>query len=514
MPGTPVALGPFSGGLNNAAGSGEGISDKEVFRLENLEVEKDNGSLVNRPAIRSFTFSGIASPTGIRLIGTFLPENGNKYLIASVGTVVWVINADTGVAAASRTSLTSICCVQYQNRLYVVPTTSGGTGGYWSDALAWTAVASMPTGDAVVLYKERIWIAAGISSTTNTSRFSFSAIGDGTTWGGSDFIDVAKGNGQKLVYMTTTANDIILFKEHSTYRFGYASDPAKADISLIDEKIGVPAPNCAVTYNNNTIYVLHDNSVYELYNNSYTRISDSINMNQVTDASLYAADVYGLTLHRDRLFVRYYSNMYVMTLRNQKWSTWVTDRKFSKVVSIPSSDIGLDTAYMHSATSDLPGELYFFVDNRTSGVGDDEEFDCAITTKTYDFDVPHQYKLMFMWMLQIATSANVTSEINIPNSSAPPTWYEWNQTYTWFSINAAAVEWSSATVVSSGSTVTPTLGQYGRKIIKIPKKQRFRQAFFTVTTPAVANAVADSSVKIFDLTIFLAQKEHVVRETS
>lgn len=515
MPGTAVALGPFAGGLNNASGSGEGIDDKEVFSCLNLEVALDGGSLVNRPAIRQFAISGISPADGIKLIGTFLPENGERYIVAAVGDVVHVIDVSTGASAANHTTLTATCCIQYQNRLYVIPqATSAGDGGYFDEALTWTAVAAIPRGDAVVLYKERIWVAAGITATSNTSRFSFSAVGDGTTWGGADFIDLAKGNGEKLVYMTTTANDIILFKEHSTWRFGYASDPAKADTTLIDNKIGVPAINCAVTYNNNTIYVLHDNSVYELYGGVYTRISDKIELTQVLDNTLYSTDLYGLTLHRDRLFVRYYSNLYVLSLRTQKWAQWSSTRKFSRVVSIPSATIGLDVAYAHSASTDTAGELFTFIDDRTTGVGTDETFTCSITTKTYDFDVPHKFKMINMWQLQIATSSDADGSFTIPNSSIPPTWYEWGQTYTWYSINAAGITWNNQTAVTSTKTVTPTGGAYGRKIIKYGTKQRFRQGYFTISCPAVANTVLDSSVKLYDITVFLTQKQNVVRETT
>lgn len=524
MPMTPVALGPFSGGLNNAAGSGEGIDDKELFLLENLEVERDGGSVVNRPAIKDFAITGVAAGTP-KLLGTFLPADGRKYLVVveSTGGIVHLINSVTGASVSATTGgrLTN-CCIQYQERLYVITKTgSTAVGGYFDNAATpvWHDVAALPKGEAAVLYKERIWIACGASEVTNPSRFYFSAIGDATTWGGTDYVDVAKGNGQKLIYMTTTNNDIILFKEHSTYRFGYATDPAKADISIIDERVGVPAPNCAVTYNNNTIYSLHDNSVYELYNNVYTRISNKINMVQAIDATIYSDDVYGLTLYRDRLFVRYYSNIYVYSLDVERWSTWKSTKKFSKVVSIPSASIGLDVAYCHSASTDTPNTLFTFIDDRITGVGSSgvngETFTCKIQTKTYDFDVPHLYKVMSHWEVQVATSTAVTAASNMPNSSASPTWYAWNQTYTWYSINAAGITWDSKITLSVGSTVNPAGGQYGRKMLKIPKKQRFRQVYFTLETNAVtAGPTFDSSVKIYDLTVFLSQKEHLVKETT
>jgi hypothetical protein len=118
-------------------------------------------------------------------------------------------------------------------------------------------------------------------------------------------------------------------------------------------------------------------------------------------------------------------------------------------------------------------------------------------------------------MLQIATSSNTTAMMTVPNSSVPPTWYEWNNTYTWYSINAAGVTWNNQTAVEFSQIIQPSAGIYGRKLLKLGTKRRFRQTFFTITTAASATSSAtDSAVKIYDLTVFLSHKEHVVKETT
>lgn len=521
MPGgKSVSLGPFSGGLHNSSGTGEFIDDKELFALQNLEVDLD-GSLANRPAINTLaTPTGLTDATGLRVIGSYLPADGRNILVLAntTGSVMLVDTASNTQIAVQ--TVTAIACVQYKDNLYICGTpVSGTTGGFFSIATAfaaptWTAVAGMPQGEAMVLYKERLFIAAGIGSTgVVTSRIWWSSIAAGNTWDlVAGFADVEPGNGQKIVTMTVLNQDIIIFKQHSTYRFGYSSSIAKFDLSKVSATIGAPGPNCAVTYDSNNVYVLHDNNVYELFNYNYTKIGKQIKLAQIINGSFYATDNYGLSLYRDRLFVRYYSNLYVYSLVTKTWSQWVTTKFFSRLVTIPSSDIGLDTAY--ATSSNAPGTLYYFRDDRVTGIGTAESFTCTVITKTYDLDIPHLYKVLFWWGLQIATSGTITATVTVPNAGANYTWDFWKATYTWATILASTVKWSNNDIVMTQNVITPTLGKYARKFLKLGKKMRFRQINFTVSADAQTNTVGDASVRIFDITILTGSKETVVKQTS
>lgn len=528
--GVSTKLGPFTGGLHNSSGSGEYIGDDEVYELVNMEVDSD-GSLVNRPQINDFVINpGSFSAVGISFIGTYLPSDGRKFVVANFpsSNVVALINTATGAANQwfSTTGLNSVCCIQYANKLYVVPdVTSTVPGGYFDvptpTTATWTAVAAMPQGQAIAVYRERAWIACGLSATTNTSRFFFSSVADPGTWAGSDFVDVVPGNGQKLVSLVRLGNDLVLFKEHSTHRFTYTTDPRKAELSEIDATIGCPSVNCVVVYNNNSIYTLHDNSVYELFQYTYTRISALVNMDQVTDGTMYAKDQYGLTLHRDRLFVRYYSKLYLYSLRVKRWCTWETTKNFSKVVVIPSASVGLDTAYAHSATSTNPGKGFYFQDDRKtlySGPGDvtNEIFTARIKTRTYDFDIPENYKVMFWWGVAIATSGNFTASSTLPNANPSMSWAQAQATYgSWAAAIAAGVTWAANTNVVTNTVTAPTLGKYARKFVKLPKKMRFRQIYYTLVCDVITNGgIADATLRIYDLTVHVKQKQSVVKGTS
>lgn len=520
--GPRLKLGPFTGGLHNSSGNGEYIDDAELFELVNLEVDTD-GSLVNRPEIFDFAVTGV-DMTNATLIGTYLPTDGRQFIVANcpVTGKVSLINASTGALVLATTlTVESFCCIQYANKLWVIPSnTSPNSGGFFDvptpSTVTWTATASIPKGEAVTLYRERIWVSCGLGATTNTSRFFFSAVGDPTVWNGTDFIDVVPGNGQKLVSLVRLGNDLVLFKEHSTHRFTYTVDPRKAELTEVDSSVGVPALNCIVVYDNNTIYVLHDNSVYEMFQYTYTRISELISMTQVSDLSLYAKDQYGLTLHRDRLFVRYYKNLYVYALKVKRWSTWETTLKFSKVVVVPSSSVGLDSAFMHSATSAKAGKVFRFQDNRQVQNTTAGGFTARVTTKTYDFGVDQAYKVLFWWGQSLATSGNFTAELHVPNLANNITWDQAKALYgTWSVAQAAGIKWSTAAGIVISKIIAPTLGTYARKFIKLPKKVRFRQLFFTTTYDIISNGgIADASLRVYDLTVFIKQKEGVVRETS
>jgi hypothetical protein len=477
-----------------------------------LEVDSDK-SLANRPAIAELATSGVTGiASGVRIIGTYLPDDGRKFLVLAVGTAVWLVNADTGVAAISQGILSSVC-VQYKNRLWVIPQTAG-QGGFFdaptSTTLTWTAAVNIPRGDAAVIYKERLFITGGATGTTNNSRINYSDVGDFTAFPGASNVDVVPGNGQRLVFMIVTSQDIYLFKEHSTYKYGYASDPARADITLISNNIGVPAVNCAIVYNNNTMYVLHDNSVYELYNGTYTKISTNIAMEQTLDPDLFAADTYALTLYRNRLFVRFYSRLYVFNLELQRWSSWETARKFSKLVVIQRADNGLDTAYAATATSALPGKLFFFRDDRITNVGITEDFECRIVTKLFDFSVPTHFKRLFYGGLQIATSGTTTIRSKVPNAAKGDTWDDF-ALLTW---NPVGKTWGGSGDVINDDVILPAQGEFARKVIKCLGKMRFRQIQFTITTAAETNTVANASVRIYDLTVNLLQAETIVKGTT
>jgi len=259
---------------------------------------------------------------------------------------------------------------------------------------------------------------------------------------------------------------------------------------------------------------MHDNSVYVLYNYQYEAITDKIAMRQTFDADLLAPDTYGLTIFRNRLFVRYYANMYVLSLKTNRWSRWTSPRKFSRLFIVPSASVGLDIAYAMSGSGLLAGSIFFMRDSRTDGIGtgtNQETFTCSIQTKTLDFDIPYAYKVMTKWGLSIATLSATICKTNIPNAGQNITWAQW-ASQTWASLSGTM--WSNnAKVIISTSRVSD-LGDYARKYLKLLGKQRFRQVYFTVDTDTAPNTVGDAVVRIYDITVHLVPRAEVTKGTN
>lgn len=532
MPGQEVKMGPFSKGLHNSSGSGEFIDDAELFDLVNLEVDLD-GSLANRPAILTTTPGGIA--TRFKIIGTFFPSGGQRYLVVSYGTsfgTTGLYNIAANSITVSR-AIKSNDSVQYNNNCYIVPASdaTAGTGGYWNSAVtpAWTASTNMPNGDCAVIFKDRMCISAGLAAPSISDSFVYYScllhpetwVGDPTPPAGdvktndAGNFSVEQGNGQRAISIIVMNNDLVVFKEHSTFRWTFSSDPTKGDLSKISSTIGTPTINCVVSFDNNNLYLLHDNSVYELYNYSFTDLSNTIRMDPVVDSDIYSDSNYGLTIFRTRLFVRYFNQLYVFSLQTGRWSRWSSVRKFITLTELPNPQ-GQDVAYASSISISAPNLLLSIVDDRTTNVGTVENFNCSIITKTYDFDISWAFKVMFWWGMTIATLGQTTVVANVPNATFNYTWNELAAIYpSWQTAKDAGIKWSNNPPTIANSSYPAEKGSFARKFLKFNKKVRFRQIFFTVTTNVVNNfSAGDSCVRIYDMTAFVNQKETVVARTT
>lgn len=531
MPGTEVTLGPFTKGLHNSAGSGENIDDAELFDLSNLEVDTD-GSLVNRPAISTLIPTGFSGR--FKIIGTFFPTGGAKYLVVSYGTgfsTTGLFDINANSIKVSR-ALKANVAVQYNNNLYIPPASDGtvATGGWYDNSAtpAWTTVTYMPNGDDAVIFNDRMWLAAGINGgATNDSTVWYSCFLNPQTWKGdpnipsnvtsndAGFITAEQGNGQRAVSLLVMASDIIIFKEHSTFRFNYGTDPAKGIISKVSSTIGTPALKCAVSFDNNNAYVLHDTSVYELYNYTYTKLSTPISMTQVADSDLFSDANYGITLFRNRLFVRYYSKCYVFSLITGRWCKWVSNNKFITLWTVPGT-AGVDTAYGASTSIANPVQFNTMLDDRLTNVGVTELFTCSITTKTYDFQLQWAFKVLFWWGTTISTCGLTNATVSAPNSSPNYSWLGLNDAFgSWANVNTNGIKWSNAPATLFMTQTPYERGNYSKKFLKFNKKIRFRQAYFTLSTPVVANSsFFDACVRIYQLSAFILQKQTVVARTT
>ncbi len=520
MPGgAPTILGPFTGGLHNASGRGEAIQDAELYDLTNFEVDPDDGTIVNRPGI-DVVSNGL--PVSSITIGTFYPAGADPFAITTNNTNIKIVNVRTGnvvfTQACSGHAGASFYGVN-QDRFYIAPVagkTDGGFFTYNGTTFSWTPVPQIPPGDVLVVYQTRLFLASGDQEPAKTDgTLYWCKATDGTVWdkpndGGS--VGINPGDGQRLKSIAVLNNDIILFKEHSTYRFTYTGNPLNATISKISNVIGAPNWNSVAVYDNNSVFVIHSGAVWQLYAFNYVKISIPLKLEQIigpnnTNSSLFQC----LSICFNRLFFRYWNKMYVYGLDTKTWSIWQTSRDFNRVFYCPSTTNSgnPDVGFMCPAGNTATGTLQIYNDRYSHiVVNGGEVFTCTLQTKIFDFNEPWAYKVLFWWGLHIAAAGTVAAQAQIPNAIRVVKWGD-VASRTWG--DAAAFKWGSSTKITTPVTRGVSSGEFGRRFIKNTGKMRFRQIYWTVTYTTQYNAENDAIIRIYSIVPVLKEKETVSR---
>jgi hypothetical protein len=316
MGGSPIRLGPFTGGLNTGSDP-TAIADTELAECLNFEQDID-GSLKSRTPFKEI--AGHASFTE-RIV--FLCEaifGTDHYLIGSnVNGVFFFLN---GAFTLITATFEAGAAAQYSDKVYLVPKPGSGSGGKWDPSGGFTAVAAIPKGQSAIIHKERMYICPGIKSTTDTSRLKFSDPSNLDSWPAGNFIDVRQGDGNKLVDLTVYQDNILLFKEQSAHMLSYDTRPDDAVLRPISDTIGVNRQFNVVNYENQ-VYIFSGGWVYEITNLDFLRINVKIPfIRDDTVPSAFSDEFIFLSLLEDRLICRYYRKVYVYGLRTRSWSEW------------------------------------------------------------------------------------------------------------------------------------------------------------------------------------------------
>jgi flagellin-like hook-associated protein FlgL len=322
MPGQPLRIGPFIGGLNTSSDP-TAIADAELVECINFEREID-GNLISRPPLSEL--QGSASWTErIVLIGEGI-FNGIHYLIGSNTDGVFYSQSGSGAWTAITTTFQSYVAVQYAGFMYIVAEPgSANPGGKWSPSGGFTAVSAIPKGMSAVVHKERLFIVPGMYSTTNESRVTFSDAGDFETYQPTNFIDVGQGDGTNLIDLTVYQDNLLLFKSKSTYLLAYDTRPTDAQSRKLSDTIGVDRQFCVLNYENQ-IYILHNGWVYEIISYDFNRLNTKVPfVRNTTSPSAMADECVFISLLGDRLICRYFRNIYVYSLRTRTWSMWESE---------------------------------------------------------------------------------------------------------------------------------------------------------------------------------------------
>lgn len=365
MPGKPVKIGPFVGGLNNVSQSGES-KDNEVVELVNMELSLDT-SLVSRPPIESVpgTASNLANQWDV--LGVYRTNSSTWSAIVNVptGATTYEVraypNADftaTPIVIKTTTGLNNkiVSYVQYNNYGYFnVDSGATDTGFKWLSTGAATTISTMPRGKVMVSWEDRIWITAdGTNATGNYVWFStVDATGPKPdTWNTAvDFFNVDPGSGGLNTAMLPLINSILIFKEDATYRFSFPVAPKNGDLSAVSRQIGAASANSVVAFEN-YCYIYDQGRVYELINTRFSQLNLNVNFGQDAAAGTDAlATGVAMSIVNRRLVVRYFNSVYSFSIDTRTWTQWRSiNGTPGKFIELPTDSASSNPSVYLSAT--------------------------------------------------------------------------------------------------------------------------------------------------------------------
>lgn len=497
-PGQMLRIGPFTGGLNTASDP-TAIADAELTVCTNFELDLD-GSLISRtPFKESAGHAGWTERILLLGEGVF---GGTRYLIGSNTNGVYYRTG--GVWTLITSTFQAGAAVQYSNFMYLVAIPgSANPGGKWSPSGGFTAIASMPKGLACTIHKERLFIVPGISATVNESRLIFSAAGNFDSWTGTDFIDISPGDGTNLIDVTTFNDNLLLFKQDSTYHLSYDIKPSEANKIEISQTIGVTKQHCMANYENQ-VFVFHNGWVYEMNNLDFQRLNTKIPfIRDPTAPSAFASQDTFISLLEDRLVCRILRNVYVYNLRTRTWSQWESEADqlhyFGPIVTQRPST---GNEYYAGACLTANESIIQFFDKSTATSFEQiigpttKTITCKARTKNFDMAIPHQFKRLWWWGADVA-SADAIVGIATPIVLS----FE----VTWGQLEAASKKWNELstwgqplTEIASITTNVATGTGTARRATKFLKGLRYRQINFEVRL-TTDGSTGDGPARIFSM---------------
>lgn len=514
----PLKVGPFIGGMNTASDP-SAVAENELVDCQNFELDLD-GSLVSRPAILETTNNSATTTERLVMIGRAVLAGGN-YVFASNVNGTYAFNGTTWTTV--KTGLTSRVAVQYQDKVYIVAQTgSAQDGGYW-DGTTWTADTNMPRGEAAVFFKSRLFVVPGISATgaaAHQLRFTDPiAVGVFTlTWTATNNIPVSQGDGQKLIDLQVYNDNLMLFKQDSSYVLAYDLNPTDAILRQINDNIGASTRKCVVSYEN-SVFILHEGNVFEVANYNFQRINLKLPfiLDSATPAGTSRAETMFLCLLGDRLLVRYYNNVYCYELRTKTWSRWQSQSSllgnFGPLVAMPTFT-AVETYYAGSSITEHEN-IYSVINGygaaTESTLSTNYNIECSILTKNYDLGESHFFKKLSWWGADVLSTDAIVGVASPVVLNFGTTWnqlhaFTWNQLHsrTWDQPMTSL----APTVTNVSDNSTPS-----RKFIKFLKALRFRQINFRVTL-ITDGSTSDGPPRVFSLTAIVGSKEGVVKQVS
>lgn len=516
--GEAIRFGPFVGGLNTGSDP-TAVADAELVECVNFELDID-GSLFQRPPIVE---ADNPNHNHMTIIGNAL-ISGTAYLIASDELGTYAFDGTNWTTIKS--GLQAKVALQYRNNVYIPGIeASAQNGGFWKPGVGWTADANMPRGEAAVFTKGRMFVVPGRDALVNPSRLQFSdpVVADALTWNASSIIEVSPGDGQNLIDIVVYNDNLLLFKQDSTYVLAYDLQPTDAILRNISTTIGATTRYCVRVYEN-SVFIYHEGKVYEMVNYDFSQINIKVpfTFDGTTPAGTVREDEVFLSLFGDRLLLRYYNRIYVFGLKTRVWTRWesVSDvlQNFGPLVPFPSNPTqSVNTKYYAGSCLDTYPNVVYLPDGRDAVTkehtiaGGDLIIYSKFTTKNFDMADSHHFKKLMWWGADVLTNQDIIGLATPIVTNFKVYWADLKVKY-WYDIkdNTWYSPLTEPAIVETDVTIQSTVS---RKFVKFKKTLRFRQINFSVTMKG-DGSTGTGPCRLFTLTAIIGSKQTVSKQVS
>lgn len=303
----------FNGGLNTTSGP-FGLSDSESPDLQNIDFDRF-GSILQRngyTALNEEALSGDPTGDGLHWFEYTSGSSTVRKAIKVAGGALYKMDDLDGTwdDVTGGLTITAGNHCDFQNFLNEVYITNGNDAPFkydGSSASAMTVPTGLTTAKFVKEFNNYLFLAnVTVSGTTHKSRIYWSNLKDTDTWGATNFIEVAKDDGQEITGIFVLSDRLVIFKTRSIYNLFFTGD---ADIPFIlpsggktNSTVGCIASFSIQPVDNGLVFLASDGIYFFDGANSY-KISDRLNytFSQLNQTRLSQAC--SLTYHKKSVYM-------------------------------------------------------------------------------------------------------------------------------------------------------------------------------------------------------------------
>lgn len=541
-----ATLQKFTGGLNNYWDQ-SAIADNELADIINFEFSP-NGALMSRPAIYTEKngSTDIVTPVAgqpIDILGTYVRADGVRFLVVTTNAKTWIFN----VVAKTWTEIASFKasdCTQYLNKIVLCSTTV--SGGYWENG-TFTSTPSMPLLGGIELFQTRFF-GYGVEGTSTANIVYWSNIstagpsGESTSvWNWKDanlnylYVEIGGGDGQWITAIAQGYNDIVIFRNKSTYRYSYGDVPEEGTMQAMQQDIGAESRRSVVKFEN-AHFVLSGGILYKYQNWLYYPLNA-----QKVKFETYVFDKrfqHAVSIVGRRALVWHNGSMYSYNLDTETWAEWESTSRVAYFVTVPrrSEESEESLFYGISGGTEAAGgpsdfALWRIEDEPVSATGS-ETFKCSLKTKIYDFDAPVEWKRLYFWTADVASALPVKAVVYPVALGVTATTISWDELSkndsgdvlykTWDELgkdapfDASYGTWDEIAIPTGAIETTVDDFSHVRPLrieMKLNQALRFRRIYFELYLDCDGTALT-SPVQVFSITPMIGAKAKIAKEAN